>query len=150
MAIRPDAEQILRGIRRSLAAHVLPEISTPYATAQVQYAMMLLGAVADEWDGAAQRLVADNAAMRALAATAAGALRAHDSELATELEDAAAHDDTDLHISALAAANDRLRGLLVRIVAVCTSIGVEPAALLGHDWCQTLGASVQHRRFGAL
>lgn len=111
MALRPGAEEIIRGVQRSLSVHVLPEVSSPYAQAQVNYALFLLNALAAEWDGAAQRLVEDNAAVRDWLGAAAARIAARDAAVAEELRAAAVEQESDLRISTLARANDRLRFL---------------------------------------
>ncbi len=150
MALQPSADAIIRGIQRSLMAHVLPETSTLYAGAQVRYAVHLLNALAAEWDGAAQRLVEDNAALRAFAARAAGPLRDQDAALAAELSAAAGERDPDVRVSTLRAANDRLRGLLTRVIAATGDGGIEPPDGLLHDMRRVLRESVQSRTAGAL
>ena len=150
VALRPGAEEIIRGVQQSLRAHVLPEVKTAYATAQVSYAIMLLGALAAEWDGAAQRLVEDNAALRGLAARAAEATGIGDAALVAELRAAAVETDRDVRITTLSAANDRLRALLSRLILAGDTHGLEPASALREDSMQELRESVQRRLTGAL
>lgn len=108
MALKPDPVTILHGIAHTLSAEVLPELRTPHATAQVHYAMMLLRALAEEWDGAALRLGAENAALRALLA---GAEDAAGTPPGSALPAAASAEL--LSLSVLADTNDALRGRLV-------------------------------------
>jgi hypothetical protein len=118
LALRPRADEIIRGIEHSLAEHVLPEVRTPYAVAQLQYALGLLHTLKNEWDGAAQRLVEDNRALRAMAARLADTVAGRDAALAGALRGAAAEGDPDLRLTALGAANDHLRALHARALAV--------------------------------
>lgn len=144
MALRPRADEIIRGIERSLAEHVLPELQTPYAIAQLQYALMLLHALRNEWDGAAQRLAEDNHALRSLIARIAGRLEPQDRELAGALR-TASHDDDggDLRLKQLGETNDRLRALHARVLA---ALGEESAA----DARTELRAGVGRRMPGAI
>ena len=150
VALRPGAEEIIRGIQQSLRAHVLPEVKTPYATAQVSYAIMLLSALAAEWDGAAQRLVEDNGALRGLAARAAEVPGIGDAALVAELRAAGAETDPDVRITTLSAANDRLRALLSRLILASDAHGLERAGALREDSMEELRESVQRRLVGAL
>ena len=150
VAVRPGAEAIIRGVQQSLRAHVLPEVQTEYATAQVSYAIMLLGALAAEWDGAAQLLVEDNAALRGLAARAADQPGIGDAGLVAELRSAAAEADPDVLIATLSAANDRLRALLTRLVHASDAHDLERVAPLREDSMRELRESVQRRLVGAL
>lgn len=120
MALRPGGEAVLRGIQRSLATLVLPEVKGQYAVAQVQYALLLLDALAGEWDGAAQRLVDENSALRSALALAADGVR--DLSLAAELRAGASSVDADVRISTLIAANDSLRGLAERALSPESSL----------------------------
>ena len=117
MSLRPRADEIIRGIERSLAGHVLPELRTPYAIAQLHYAIMLLHTLKAEWDGAAERLVEDNRALRGLAAHAADMLDENHHDVAGELRVAAREDDADLRLKKLGDTNDRLRALHARVLA---------------------------------
>ena len=128
MAVRPGGEAILRGIQRSLATLVLPEVKGQYAVAQIQYALLLLNALAGEWDGAAQRLVDENTALRSALALAADGV--HDLALAAELRAGASSVDADVRVSTLTAANDRLHGLVVRALAPDSGLLVGPRAAI--------------------
>ncbi len=119
--MRPNGEEVLRGIQGSLAAYVLPELQSAYARTELMLALGLLGLVADEWDTTAQRLVDGNAALRALARRAAGALGAMpgaQAALADELRSLAGEAEGSLRLSELSGANDRLRGAIARVAAV--------------------------------
>jgi hypothetical protein len=148
MSLKPEALDIIRGIQRSLMSHVLPEVTSLYAGAQVQYAVLLLGALASEWDGAAQRLVEDNAALRSLCGQVAGRLPPGEGELPEALRSAAAARDGDLLLSTLSATNDQLRGLVTRIV---DAAGAETGESDILEMCaRTLRESAARRGHGAL
>ena len=72
--MRPNAEEIVRGVQASLLSIVLPEIQTEYARTQVTLMYVLLGIVANGIDVSCERLLADNGALRELTARAADAV----------------------------------------------------------------------------
>lgn len=149
MAVRPNGEQILRGVERSLLTHVLPELSSPYAQAQVRYAALLLNLLAAEWDDAAQRLLDDNAALRAWCGRAANALAHAQPGLADTLRAAAREQEPDIRLSTLSAANDRLRALTTRALRALTANGGAADDLL-QELRHALRRSVQRRLAGSL
>lgn len=118
--MRPTGEELLRGMQDSLITHILPELQTAFAQMQVMLISALLGVVAGEWDGAAQRLVDDNAALRELARRGAEALAAtgDHTELADALGSLAQGSDPSLRLSELSAANAQLRAALAQLGAV--------------------------------
>ena len=65
--MHPNGEELLRGAQGTLTTYVLPEVQSAYARSEMMIVHVLLGMVANEWDGAAQRLVDGNATLRALA-----------------------------------------------------------------------------------
>ena len=122
--MRPNGEELLRGIQNTLATYVLPEIQSPHARFELVLVTALLGVAAGEWDGAAQRLVDDNAALRELAGRGAAALvtapelAETGALLADELRALAGETDSSLRLSDLSAANGRLRAALARLGAL--------------------------------
>jgi hypothetical protein len=116
--MRPNTEEVLRGVQRSLVTYILPELQSRYAQTQLMIAAGLLGMAADGWDAGAQRLVDDNASWRALAARAADALAGHEDALAGELRAVASESDASLRISDLSSTNVRLREALARAAGV--------------------------------
>jgi hypothetical protein len=120
--MHPNGEELLRGVLGTLATHVLPEVQTAHAQIQLALVLRLLGIAADEFDGAAQRLVDDNAGLRELAHRGADALAAvgdaagpDGASLAGELRSLADERDASVRLSDLSAANDRLHGTLGRL-----------------------------------
>jgi hypothetical protein len=111
--VRPNAEELLRGIQAALATYVLPELQTAYARTELMAMLALLGMAAEEWDGAAQRLVDDNVALRLLARRAAGAVDGFDAS--DELRVLAEQVDSSVRISELASSNASLRAALSRL-----------------------------------
>ena len=134
--MRPNGEELLRGIQGTLATYILPEVQTAHAKMELMLVQALLGIAAAEWDGAAQRLVDDNAVLRELARRGAEALGVAPAAetLAAELRSLADEDDPSLRLSDLTAANGRLRDALARL---CAALGAADApeirsAIMGH------------------
>lgn len=134
--MRPNGEELLRGIQGTLNTYILPEVQTAHARLELVLAQMLLGVIAAEWDGAAQRLVDDNEALRELArrgaealATAGGPERA---AVADELRSLADEADPSLHLSDLSTANGRLHDLLARLCALLEPTDKLRAAVIEH------------------
>ena len=113
--MRPNGADLLRGAQSALATYALPEIQTDFARTELMIVVALLGIAANDFDGAAQRLVDDNAALRALAARGADALAG---DFAVELRALAGETDASVRISDLSAANDRLREAVARLAVV--------------------------------
>ena len=113
--MRPNGEELLRGLQGSLATYILPELPSAYARSELMITTALLGIVAAQWDDAAQRLVDGNAALRALARRGADAIAGVDAGLAAELRALAQEADPSVRLSDLSAANDRLRAALGRL-----------------------------------
>lgn len=120
--MRPNGEEVLRGVQGALLTYVLPEVQSAYARTELMIALSLLGIVADDWDDAAQRLADDNAALRALARRASDAL-ADDDAIVANLRPLAAEAESSLRLSGLAAANERLRAALGRLAPMLEAAG---------------------------
>jgi len=118
--MRPNGEELLRGVQSALATYVLPEVQSAHAQLELVLAQALLGIAAAEWDGAAQRLVEENTALRGLARRgaevlgAAGAVGPEAAALADELRSLADETDRSVRLSDLSAAYGRLRAALGR------------------------------------
>ena len=117
--MRPNGEELVRGVQRSLTTYILPEIQSAYARTELMLVLGLLGILASDWDSAAQRLVDDNASLRALALRGAEALDSADASLAAglaeDLRSLAGEAEPSLRLSDLSAANGRLRGAIGRL-----------------------------------
>ncbi|MEX2160046.1 MAG: hypothetical protein WEB04_11650 [Dehalococcoidia bacterium] len=112
--MRPTTEELLRGLQGSLLTYVLPELQTNHGRTELMLTYALLGIAANEVDGAAQRLVDDNVAMRAIAREAADTLTPIDAALAAELRALANETDASVLVSELSSTNTRLRGVIGR------------------------------------
>jgi len=115
--MRPNGEEMLRGIQQSLLTYVLPELQTEYARTELVVIIALLGIVVGEWDGAAQHVLDDNAALRELAHRGAEALapRSGAAALAAELRSLAGEADASVRIPDLSAAHERLHDAVGRL-----------------------------------
>jgi hypothetical protein len=118
--MRPNSEEVLRGVQGALLTYVLPELRSQFALSELTLASALLGMVAAELDGAAQRLVDANAELRALLGRAAGAV---EGDLAGELRALAAERDGSVRLADLSAANERLREALARLAVHAEAAG---------------------------
>lgn len=122
--MRPNAEEVLRGVAASLMTYVLPEVESAYARTQLGIIAALLGVVANDWDGSAQRLVDDNASLRTLAARAAGEPAVV--SIRDELGALAGATDASLRVSDLSASNARLRDAVARLGALLVNDETSP------------------------
>lgn len=64
--MRPYPEEIIQAIQRGISAHFLPELKSSYAQAQFMPAQLLFGIALRDANTAAQDLVDNNQALRAL------------------------------------------------------------------------------------
>lgn len=139
--MRPNGEELVRGVQSSLTTYILPELQSAYARTELMLDLVLLGILASDWDSAAQRLVDDNAALRALALRGAEALDSTDVSLAgglaEDLRSLAGEAGASLRLSDLSAANGRLRGAIGRLGALLEdadtpALGELRAAVIEH------------------
>lgn len=132
--MRPTHLELIQGLQASLLTDVLPEVKTTYAQWQTQIALLVLGVLAQEWDGAVQDLLEENRGIRDIFGRAAPTLERLDRDdasplagLAGELEaQAQGADGEPFTISALAARNSDLRGSLTRLLVACEDAAEGP------------------------
>jgi hypothetical protein len=122
--MKPNAEEVVRGVQAGLLSLVLPELQTEYVRTQVTLMYVLLGIVANGMDTSYERLLADNSALRELAARAAEAVEAQH-VLANELRSLAST-EASLRLNELSSSNIALAAALARVAA---SDGSELTAL---------------------
>ena len=108
-------ETAMRGVADMLRDRIAPAVDDKFAGETARLAGMLLRINADWVDDAAAIRAAENAALRALFADAAGAVS--DASLAARLGEAAGSVDAGLRISELDCEGNRLRALLVELHA---------------------------------
>jgi hypothetical protein len=104
---------------------IAPAVGVDYLQRNTALAAIMLQVVAEEWNRAAARRVEENSAMRELFADARAVVA--DQPLAQRLAEEAAGADADLRISALDAANTRLRKLLIELHAHVETLGTAEA-----------------------
>lgn len=132
--MKPGIDQLLMSVATTLATRILPELGAEsYATGDARMSAALAVMVAQEADRAADTLVRENRAMRALFARVQ---RLH--LPATLLSDLAAETggiDEDLRISALTPVHDRLSEKLIALhTAVDESEDAEARAVEREIW----------------
>lgn len=136
--MKPDVSLAVRELAGRLRVDLLPELKGFHANVAAMGAAML-DMVADEWDGAAARLVRENRAFRCLI----------DRGAALDWSESANGDDDDLRISALTRENDRLRGIVTELMAKLEEDASPAAAeLLDAVW-QELARTVADRRIAS-
>ena len=132
--MRPNSVEVLQGIQGTLMTYIQPEVQSDYARTELMLVNMLLGIVANQWDGSAQVLVDDNAALRDLVSDAAKVLGSQPAdgagELVDELAALAAETDMSVRIADLSAANDRLRDAVSRLGVLLQSSALQEHAEL--------------------
>jgi hypothetical protein len=118
--MRPTVVEVLRGLQGALISDIAPEVQSLFGQDVLQSTQMLLEMVANEIDGAADNLARDNETLGGILARGAGAVRPFDKGLAEEMAAVLAEaPDPSLTIATLSARNQRLRGLLERLLVVC-------------------------------
>ncbi|HXQ13449.1 MAG TPA: hypothetical protein VN814_02365 [Caulobacteraceae bacterium] len=107
----PSVVEVMRGCAVALTQPPSPDAGPEYFASRVGMISMLANLAAQEAEHAAAAAVAENADIRALFAQAA----AYDGALGGRLARAAQGVDADLTLTALDAANARLRRLLIEL-----------------------------------
>lgn len=140
----PTIPDVLAELAGLLARNAMPDVDPADRTSALGLSALLLGAAAQDWDRAAARLFEENAAIRAIFATAP--VQVAGAELSARLSALAAGSDTDLRISALEAANAVLRAALIELHAAAEACGsAEGRALEDQIWAE-LAASTDRRK----
>lgn len=139
--MKPDIPAVLAELAGLVARNAAPDLDPAERAGALGLSAALLGMAAEAWDGAAQRLVEENRALRALLSDA-GDRAGLDAALAGA-------EDEDLRISVLSAANARLRaGLIALQAAVEAEDSPEARALESRIW-QELRLSTERRRMSS-
>lgn len=107
----PSAIEVMRGCAAALTQPPSPDAGPDFFASRVGMISMLANLAAQEAEHAAAAAAAENADIRALFANAS----AYDGALGGRLGAAAHETDTDLSLTALDAANARLRRLLIEL-----------------------------------
>ena len=142
----PDPRTVIGDFAGRLMQVLAPDLRTSYVAGSAALMSATLGMLVEEYDRTAARLAEENTAIRALCAQAAPLAPG---ALSVRLDELAKGDGADLHISALQAANNGLRGALIDLQAWCeTQTGAGVAALNEAIWTE-LVASTERRRFSS-
>jgi hypothetical protein len=139
--VKPDIPAVLAELAGLVARNAAPDVDPAERAGALSLSAALLGMAAEAWDGATQRLVEENRALRALLADAG--------DRAGPMAGLAGAEDDDLTISVLSAANARLRaGLIMLHAAVEAEDSPEARALESRIW-QELRLSTDRRRMSS-
>ena len=139
--MKPDIPAVLAELAGLVARNAAPDLDPAERAGALGLSAALLGMAAEAWDGAAQRLVEENRALRALLSDA-GDRAGADASLAGA-------EDDDLRISALSAANARLRAALIALQAgVEAEDSPEARALESRIW-EELRLSTERRHMSS-
>lgn len=137
--MRPAVAPVAAFLATRMSQEIAPKLEG-FSAGNAGMIGAMLQMMSEEWDRAASRLVAENAAVRGLLQRAGEVLG--DASFGT----AAVGDDSDLRISSLDAANDRLRRVLTEAHARAEERdGADARALEAAIWDE-LRASVARRR----
>jgi len=107
----PSVTEVMRGCAMALTQPPSPDAGPEFFASRVGMISMLANLAAQEVEHAAAAALAENADIRALFASAS----AYDAALGGRLGTAAQETDTDFSLTALDAANARLRRLLIEL-----------------------------------
>lgn len=141
--MKPDIPAVLAELAGLVARNAVPGVDPAERAGALSLSAALLGMAAEAWDGAAQRLVEENRALRALL-SAAGDRAGRDAWLAGGVDD-------DLRISALSAANARLRAALIDLhAAVELDSSPEARVLEAQIWDELRRSTERRLMSGAL
>jgi hypothetical protein len=137
--MKPAIPAALTNFAGRLRGDIVPQL-TGFHAGNVAMIAAMLDMVAEEWDRAPARLVAENATLRALLARGAALVPGGGTPL---------DDDGDLRISALQAMNDRLRTLLIALHGQIEARDDDEARALDAAIWAFLRDSVEQRRISS-
>ena len=136
--MKPDVSLAVGELAHRLRTDLLAEL-TGFQANVAAVGSAMLDMVAQEWDGAAARLVRENTAFRRLIGQGADLHGGPPT----------GGGDADLRVSALTAENDRLRGLITDLMAQLEDDPSEPAQILLADIWAALTQTVADRRIAS-
>jgi hypothetical protein len=142
--VKPEIERVLEVCAIGLMGDVAPHVSPSYRQATVLSTAVVLTSVREELDRIVERRVVENRALRELFRDALPAVE--DAALAERLAAAADEAETGWRVSALEAANARLRGLLIELHAHVESLASPAARRVEAAIWRELQASTERRR----
>jgi len=148
--MRPTPARFIEVAFGHLLERVAPTLSGSYAQSDMTVLGALLLGLGEEFERAAARRIEENREIRRIFALAAKTLGGSDGlgdgELVARLASAAAGEDTDFSVSALEAANVRLRGLLIELHERVETVESAPARDIEKQIWRELAASTERRK----
>ncbi|MFZ5728221.1 MAG: hypothetical protein ACOY4G_02620 [Pseudomonadota bacterium] len=142
--MKPSAPQVLADLAGLSMRNAAPDVAPAARAGQLGLAALLLGLAAEMWDGAADILVRENAALRALLAD--GAALSEDAARRRWLSELSAGGDGSLRISDLEAANAELKVALIALHAELERRSDEAARDLEARVWDELARSTERRK----
>jgi hypothetical protein len=142
--VKPDPTRFLAVAAGHLLTHTAGALGPGYEQSSVSVMGLVLTAVAEEFERAAARRVAENRELRRIFAAAEEVVAS--GELREKLVDAARGEDTSLSVSDLERANAELRGLLIELHAHVEELDSEPSRALEQEIWRELVASTERRK----
>jgi hypothetical protein len=141
--MKPEIDQALRSLSARILMDIAPNVAVDYAKASLEVTAVLMLVAAEEYDRAADIRAEENRAMRGLFRDAAPDVP--ETDLRGRLESAAAGEDSSLRVSALNAANDGLRSLLIELHEYVEVRSESWASRINHAIWKELEASAARR-----
>ena len=146
--MKPDVSQVLADLAGRVARNAAPQIPAAQRAGELGLSAMLLGLAAEMWDGAAEILVQENAALRTLLGS--GARLSQDNARRRWLVELAGGRDTSLRLSALQRANAELRVALIALHAELERRDdAEAKALEAEVWGELVAGAERRRLSGS-
>jgi len=131
----PSGPDAIRNLVARIGMDLIPKAGDAYTATDLVYFTVLLCMVAQDYDRAAEVLVAEHAALAPIFREAAAHLG--DAALKTRIADALAMEAPSLRVRDLNARSDVLLKLLIDVQAA-----VEDAEARGADWAKGLNAKI--------
>ncbi len=141
--MKPEPGRVLQGVGMSLMTSIAAEVPTAFGQQTVGSAAALTFMVAEEFDRAADRLLVENAAVRAILTDA----RALAPNLSSEIDGALRVSAPNHRVSSLQKENDSLRGVLIDGHATIETMQMPEARTLNERIWAELVESTNRRAF---
>lgn len=143
--MNPEVNEVMGILAGKLVVDVVPHIADEYVQKDVQLMSILLMAMAEEYDRAAEIRFLENEDFKAIFAEAAQHIL--DEPLHDRLTQAGAPEEASLRVSDLNASNKRLRALLVELHPIVENSSEDWARDLNQKVWKAIRASAERRAF---
>lgn len=140
--MRPEANDLLNGGFGTMLMDIAPNLNATYSTGSAAMIGLLMYCAGLEYERGADVRVKENDMFRAIFREATGHL---DGDLQNRVSAAGQGMDEDFHISALNAANDALRELLIELHAHVEEVEAKWAREIEHSILTALNQSAKLR-----